>query len=194
MSCDSFTHTCRYLASGTREGCVSTYDCSIPRSASSSTMTGDEDICSLPPPHPASLHLSPQTHVITPLHSSFTGTSPSLLSVGGRAPRNPAPRVDYFGRPGSQGGSREKSSNKTGKPRRQSRTRLPKHLSETLERSYATGPNYHYPLESSPSYSSVDVKSTVTTSSEIDFRNNLASLDADIARLQMQFKVARQPQ
>ena len=35
-----------------------------------------------------------------------------------------------------------------------------------------------------------DVQSTLTTSSELEFRKDLASLDADIARLQMQFRVA----
>ena len=57
-------------------------------------------------------------------------------------------------------------------------------------------PHYQlYPKKQSPAHSA-DAKSTtmsvLTTSSEIDFRNNLATLDADIARLQMQFKVARQ--
>lgn len=52
--------------------------------------------------------------------------------------------------------------------------------------------DYHlYPLKTSSSLSS-NAESRVTTSSEIDFRNNLATLDADIARLQMQFKVALQ--
>ncbi len=55
----------------------------------------------------------------------------------------------------------------------------------------------HYPgthqLKSTLSHSSIDVKSTVTTASEIDFRNDLASLDANIARLQTQFRVALQP-
>lgn len=60
----------------------------------------------------------------------------------------------------------------------------------------STRPHYQlYPLKQSPA-PSADGKSTttsvLTTSSEIDFRNNLATLDADIARLQMQFKVARQ--
>ena len=38
-----------------------------------------------------------------------------------------------------------------------------------------------------------DVRSSVTTASELDFRRELATLDADIARLQVQFKVALQP-
>ena len=36
--------------------------------------------------------------------------------------------------------------------------------------------------------------SVLTTSSEVEFRRDLASLDADIARLQMQFRVAMQRQ
>ena len=38
-----------------------------------------------------------------------------------------------------------------------------------------------------------DVRSSMTTASELDFRKELASLDADIARLQVQFRVALQP-
>ena len=41
--------------------------------------------------------------------------------------------------------------------------------------------------------SSVGVKSSRTTASEMDFRNDLASLDANIERLQTQLKVALQP-
>ena len=50
------------------------------------------------------------------------------------------------------------------------------------------GRGLHYSMPSS-----VDVKSSVTTCSELDFRKDLASLDANIARLQVQFKVALQP-
>lgn len=38
----------------------------------------------------------------------------------------------------------------------------------------------------------IDAQSSVTTSSEVEFRKDLASLDADIARLQIQFRVALQ--
>lgn len=67
---------------------------------------------------------------------------------------------------------------------------------ESIKAPQSTRPHYQlYPLKQSPT-PSADAKSTttsvLTTSSEIDFRNNLATLDADIARLQMQFKVARQ--
>ena len=41
---------------------------------------------------------------------------------------------------------------------------------------------------------STDLQSVLTTSSEVEFRRDLASLDADIARLQMQFRVAMQRQ
>ena len=46
------------------------------------------------------------------------------------------------------------------------------------------------------SVTATDTRSVLTTSSEVEFRRDLASLDADIARLQMQFRVAmqRQPQ
>ena len=47
-------------------------------------------------------------------------------------------------------------------------------------------------LDSSMS-SFTDVRSSMTTNSELDFRKDLASLDSDIARLQVQFKVALQP-
>lgn len=192
-----YTTVCRYLASGSG-GDSSTHGEGVddpPHSATSSTtstVTGEEeDIPPLPLPHP---RLSAQTQVITPLYS-LTSSSPSLSSGSERAQRNPAPCVGEFGSPGERGlrDRKEKWSHKTGKPRRKGRTSSPKHLSEEgydIEFNY----HHHYPLKSSPSYSSVDAKSTVTTSSEIDFRNNLASLDADIARLQMQFQVARQPQ
>ena len=52
---------------------------------------------------------------------------------------------------------------------------------------------YHEPFtlrSATSSRSNVDVQSTLTTSSELEFRKDLASLDADIARLQMQFRVA----
>ena len=38
-----------------------------------------------------------------------------------------------------------------------------------------------------------DVRSSLTTASEVDFRKDLATLDADIARLQVQFRIALQP-
>jgi len=38
-----------------------------------------------------------------------------------------------------------------------------------------------------------DIRSSMTTASELDFRKELAGLDADIARLQVQFRVALQP-
>ena len=39
--------------------------------------------------------------------------------------------------------------------------------------------------------SNADIQSTLTSSSELEFRKDLATLDADIARLQMQFRIAR---
>ena len=46
----------------------------------------------------------------------------------------------------------------------------------------------------SPRSATSDLQSTLTSSSELEFRKDLASLDADIARLQMQFRVAGHPE
>ena len=59
-----------------------------------------------------------------------------------------------------------------------------------------TGKDVSYGKGSSPQTSvtsrGIDAQSSVTTSSEVEFRKDLASLDADIARLQIQFRVALQ--
>lgn len=157
-----------------------------PISSTASTLTGSEDS---PPTHcllARSTQHSSQTQVITPIYS--LSSEPSRVSGGLKIS---SPRVV---------GCLEKSqhrvnrSHKLGSLRQQDgvKTGLP-HTPLASQQGHPVPNNlHHFPLKSSPSHSSVDIKSTVTTSSEIDFRNNLASLDADIARLQMQFKVARQ--
>lgn len=60
--------------------------------------------------------------------------------------------------------------------------------------SVSPGNGFGYPVKSAAfSSSSADARSSVTTSSELDFRKDLACLDTDIARLQAQFRVALQP-
>ncbi len=57
------------------------------------------------------------------------------------------------------------------------------HAEETVSRSM---------VSDSGNVKNDDLQSMLTTSSEIEFQRDLASLDADIARLQIQFKVALQ--
>lgn len=70
-------------------------------------------------------------------------------------------------------------------------------LASTPPSTRARGAGLGYPLYSGSlrgsQSSSADARSSVTTSSELDFRKDLATLDADIARLQVQFQVALQP-
>lgn len=69
--------------------------------------------------------------------------------------------------------------------------RAPKPSSSEHDMHGTYHPTGSYVLKSATSnQSNVDVRSTLTTSSELEFRQDLASLDADIARLQMQFRVA----
>lgn len=70
--------------------------------------------------------------------------------------------------------------------------RAPKPSSSEHDRHETYHPTGSYVLKSATSNQSNvdDVRSTLTTSSELEFRQDLASLDADIARLQMQFRVA----
>lgn len=70
--------------------------------------------------------------------------------------------------------------------------RAPKLSSSEHDRHGTYHPTGSYVLKSATSNQSNvdDVRSTLTTSSELEFRQDLASLDADIARLQMQFRVA----
>lgn len=156
-------------------------------SSSTSTLTGiadgeeDNDDIKRPP------LTEPFQAVISPLHS--LSTSVGLLGGGGT-------RVSPSLQLGTMGRSESKDS--SGQTGTTGQTETAFTSSEPFLK-----PTYSlYPLKAGPSFSSsssspslisADVKSTVTTSSEIEFRNNLASLDADIARLQMQFKVARQP-
>lgn len=54
--------------------------------------------------------------------------------------------------------------------------------------------SHHFSEPFSPrstALSNADIQSTLTSSSELEFRKDLATLDADIARLQMQFRIAR---
>ena len=48
------------------------------------------------------------------------------------------------------------------------------------------------PISSRSNVTGVDQQSAITTSSEVEFQKDLACLDADIARLQIQFRVIMQ--
>ena len=180
-----YTYHCRFLAASSELGNNISYKGhqGSPHSLDSSTtstVTGSEEIGPLR--DPGSTQHS-QMQVITPLYS--LATSSSSVSVGGsQMLRLPSPQVSHPGSPRTK--EVPEISPKLG------RGGLSGRHSQSIRPTSNHSGRHHYMLKSSPSHSSVDVKSTVTTSSEIDFRNNLANLDADIARLQMQFKVARQ--
>lgn len=143
---------------------------------STSTVTGDEGAAPFPP----RTELSSQINVITPLYStnpSSSSSSSSLANVSALQHQDSNSQIRARGR------SLDKSQAPAGTQSSENQPRIAGEYGYQL-----------YPLNPTSSRSSVatDVKSSVTTSSEVDFRNNLASLDADIARLQMQFKVALQ--
>ena len=88
-------------------------------------------------------------------------------------------------------GDHAQSENETARSTISQSLRAPK-PSSSEHNMYSHG-MYHEPFSlrsATSSQSNVDVQSTLTTSSELEFRKDLASLDADIARLQMQFRVA----
>ena len=152
-----------------------------------------------------SSELSSKLKVITPLQSLRGGSSPpSLNSLGGSCTLQVKPWAksglgDAYGEESKdrvEEGSLGKTSTRVVKEDGYvTSSSIPGFGKKTT---FSERSGYQlYPLNStspsqSQSPSSVGAKSSVTTASEIDFRNNLATLDADIARLQMQFKVALQ--
>ena len=162
----------RFLSACSEERAAKSYSSSSslregsPGSVSSVTVTGDEEQGTLLPA--ARTESLPQINVITPLYSH---TSSSVTSeTSGRR------EAQETGLTGLGSVEREESE--------------PQQRAAGMQYDYQL-----YPLNPTSSRTSVttDVRSNTTTTSEVDFRNNLASLDADIARLQMQFKVALQP-
>lgn len=159
-----------------------------------STLTEDEEDPAHhlhPLPHSPSTEMSSKMKVITPLYSLSSSSNQSLASVLA-PPKKPDNTGARSGTVVEKDGTSSASSSQTSElaPTSVHQQSLKKEQrGDMLPGKYA----YQlYPLESTPSQSScTDVKSSVsTTTSEVDFRNNLASLDADIARLQMQLKVA----
>ena len=153
----------------------------------SSTVSGDEDPVAAGTYLAAKTDLSPQMKVITPLYSNL-GSNPS----------SPPSSVSTVVLNDPESSSREKATEQSlvgkdpqtsGLKAEQSSSSFQEHVGPTGQFSYQL-----YPLDSTPSCCSgaTEARSSVTTASEIDFRNNLACLDADIARLQMQFQVALQ--
>lgn len=115
-------------------------------------------------------------------HSDLLLTFPSQLNMHQAANDS---NCTYNSLPGDQ----PQSENETSRSTISQLLRAPK-PSSSEHNSHGA---YHPTIlrSATPSQSNVDdVQSTLTTSSELEFRKDLASLDADIARLQMQFRVA----
>ncbi len=147
--------------------------------------------------YPNSTDGSSQMKVITPLQSVGGGSHPSSsVSLGGSVLRvNPWAQEleNAWGEEGRGGGGVGRNSEREGCVASSTQA-VPSFQKSSFSKQ--SGGYQFYPLNStSPSQSqssSAGIMSSVTTASEIDFRNNLATLDSDIARLQMQFKVALQ--